>query len=661
MNAPSPKNLHELRSLLGLINYYGKFIPNLATILHPLNDLLKDSVPWEWSNGCEEALGLAKQALVSSEVLMHYDPALPLRLATDASQYGVGAVLSHIDKQGNERPIAYASRTLTKAERNYAQIEREGLAIIFGVKKFHQYVCGRKFQLLTDHKPLTAIFHPSKGISAHSAARLQRWAIFLTGYTYDIEYKPTKTNGNADALSRLPLGTNETPEEDDVISLFQLGQVEQMPIDSRQVKMETEKDRVLSQILHYSKQGWPNIMSPQLKPYYHRRNEIVCEGNILLWGIRVIIPDRLQKQVLQMGHHGINRMKALARSYCWWPGIDTMIENMSKSCVACREAAPTPVVAPLHPWIWPSRPWQRIHADFAGPIDGKMYLLIVDAHSKWPEIIEMSSTTAQKTVNVFCSVFARFGLPELLVTDNGPQFVADEFYNFLKRNGIRHIRSAPYNPASNGQVERLVQTFKKALVKGKKDGMSHHHILTNFLMKYRTTPHSTTGVPPCELMFKRSLRTVLDLLKPSIDKEVVKSQAKQKQYCDKKSRVRNVEVGQMVLVRDYRNKNRKWVKGVVKQKLGNVMFLVEVGGHVWKRHINQMHIVNEDLEYDHPPYSDNEVRNEASGGNPIREPESNTILPPNLDTSNVHTSNVRRYPQRHREPPARFCDEQLYM
>ena len=170
--APAPRNVTELCAFLGLLNYYGKFIPNLSTMIHPLNALLGQGRKWNWTQECANAFKAAKQSLTSDSVLVHYDPQLPLRLAGDASCYGIGAVLSHQYPDGSERPIAYASRTLLPSEKNYAQIEREALSLVFGIQKFHQFIYGRSFTLATDHKPLTTILGGRKGIPAIAAARM---------------------------------------------------------------------------------------------------------------------------------------------------------------------------------------------------------------------------------------------------------------------------------------------------------------------------------------------------------------------------------------------------------------------------------------------------------------------------------------------------------
>ena len=201
---------------------------------------------------------------------------------------------------------------------------------------------------------------------------MQRWALILSVYTYTIEYKSTQVHGNADALSRLPLEGESAIDQDSVVSnLFNLAQIDQLPVDSVQIQSVTSKDIVLSKVLQYCREGWPSTISDSLKPYANRANELSIECGVFMWGVRVIVPSNLQRKVLDMlheSHPGINKMKLLARSYCWWPGIDQDILKLTKSCTACLSVAPTPAVSSLHPWLWPSKPWQRIHVDFAGPL-----------------------------------------------------------------------------------------------------------------------------------------------------------------------------------------------------------------------------------------------------------------------------------------------------
>ena len=175
--------------------------------------------------------------------------------------------------------------------------------------------------------------------------------------------------------------------------------------------------------------------------------------------------------------------------------------------------------------MWPKSPWQRVHLDFAGPFQGHMFLVAVDAHSKWPEVAIMKSTTSAKTIEVLRTMFSAHGLPEQIVTDNGPQFVSEDFEAFLKQNGIKHIRTAPYHPSSNGLAERFVQSLKLALKASLNSGMSLTQRLSNYLLTYRTTPHATTGVSPCSLFLHRHIRTRLDLLHPDAKAHVTRKQA----------------------------------------------------------------------------------------------------------------------------------------
>ncbi|CAD5206231.1 unnamed protein product [Bursaphelenchus okinawaensis] len=243
---PAPRNIKEL-SVLGMIQYYTKFVKGLSSVAAPLNKLRKKACQWEWGSEQQFAFQELKKLLTSSEVLVHYNPQLPVRLSTDASDYGIGAQLEHIFPNGNIKVIGYASRTLTPAERNYSQIEKEGLGIIYGVTKFNQYLYGRRFTLLTDHQPLVRIFGPKMGLPTVAARRLQRWATFLMSYSFDIEYVPTDKFGNADGLSRLP-NPDEKPDratkvEDLTVNAVQ--DVIQYPIGLGQVRKATEKDKIM--------------------------------------------------------------------------------------------------------------------------------------------------------------------------------------------------------------------------------------------------------------------------------------------------------------------------------------------------------------------------------------------------------------------------------
>ena len=251
-DAPHPQNVQKLRSFLGLLHYYGKFLPNLATLLHPLNALLKTGSKWLWSAACSDAFKAAKKLLVTAPVLAHYNPSLPIRLAADASAYGIGAVISHVFKDSSERPVAFTSRTLSPTERNYAQIEKEALSSIYGIQKFHQYLYGHPFVLVTDHRPLLSILGPKKGIPPLAAARMQRWALLLSAYNYSIEFRSTAAHANADGLSRLPLGTRHPASTD---SIFTIGQIQALPVAAEKVATATRQDLVLSRVLNFVREG----------------------------------------------------------------------------------------------------------------------------------------------------------------------------------------------------------------------------------------------------------------------------------------------------------------------------------------------------------------------------------------------------------------------
>ena len=497
-------------------------------------------------------------------------------------------VLSH-QINGHFRPVAFASCTLTQAQQNYSQLEKEAFSIIFGLKRFRQYLCGRSFTILTDHRPLLSLFGPNNPVAVHAAARLRRWALILASYDNKIEYRNTTAHADADSMSRLPLPQTWSPKCENVECYFLETEVV-TNVTCQMIKKETQVDPILSQVYDFITMGWPNVVDPSLAPFKNKQNELSTLQGCILWGTRVVVPSVLQERVLQElhdTHPGMCRMKALARSFVWWPSIDSDIEKTVSSCHTCQSMRSAPPTAQIHPWIFPTRPWSRVHVDFAGPVGGNTYLVIVDAYSKFPEVVKMKNTTGNTTVTVLRDIFSRYGLPEILVSDNGPQFTSKEFEQFCTKNGIKHRTSAAYKPSTNGQAERVVQILKQAIKQAQTTKSDVASVIAHYLLVYRNTPHSTTGEPPSVLLMGRRLRTRLGLLKPSVEKHVEERQFSSmvrrtatrgfRQFCE----------GDRVLTRNY-GRGDKWLTGVVSSVLGSHHYLIEVSGNLWKRHIDQL-------------------------------------------------------------------------
>ena len=590
--APAPTNVTQLRAYLGLLNFYCRFLPKASTMLEPLNRLLRSHVKWSWGKTEQDAFSASKKALLDSPALVHFDPKLPLVMVADSSSYGIGAVLCHLI-EGIERPICFASRSLTTTERNYAQIEKEALALVFGLRKFHYYLWGQpKFTMITDHKPLLGLFSASKPISAQSSSRIQRWALFLQAYSFDLYHRSGALLGTADALSRLPLkcSTDATPVPAEWKSLVCF--LDNSPVTSIDIRNQSRIDPIISKVIKFTENGWPShtLAEPDLAPYSRKREELSLQYGCLLWGARIIIPPKLRNSIIEelhSGHAGSTRMKELARSYLWWPNLDKDLEEVSHSCPSCLALRSTPGKAELHPWEWPTQPWHRIHVDYAGPVNSNYFLIIVDAHSKWVEVYPTKGPTTKDTVQCLNHTFATFGLPVSIVSDNGPCFTSSDFRDFCQNRGIKHITTAVYKPSTNGLAERMVQSFKRSLRSSTTDVKL---TVDKFVFNYRMTPHSTTGVSPAELMFGRKLRSRLDLLWPTeqVARRVAEKQATQKEnYCKYPRKVSFTPTAP-ILVRNY-SSGAKWIPATIREQTGPLSYKCELPtGGLIKRHQDQI-------------------------------------------------------------------------
>lgn len=362
--APVPKNLTQLKSYLEMINYYSKFLPNLSSELHVLYELTKKGKKFVWSDECDRVFQKSKGLLIGDQVLTLYDPDKPIVISCDASPYGIGAVLSH--EIGNvEKPIMFASSILTSSERNYAQLHREGLAVVWSVKKFHKYIYGKKVIIYSDHEPLKSIFSQTKGCPAVAAARVQRWQVLLSMDDVELRYRRASKMRNADALSRLPLDESTGMEE---FSVHSFSLTEEIPLDQGEIARETEKDESLREVYRMVQVGWSKDVDDKFRMYYLKSESLSIEDGCLFYGERIVIPKSLQQRVLALvhdGHVGVVRMKSLARRYVYWLNVDRDIEEFVRYCepCQCQQSRGSGIVTER--WPESNCPFERIHVDFS--------------------------------------------------------------------------------------------------------------------------------------------------------------------------------------------------------------------------------------------------------------------------------------------------------
>ena len=388
-----------------------------------------------------------------------------------------------------------------------------------------------------------------------AANRLQRWAITLSAYEYDLEYVKGKHNLLADPLSRLPLHTMNvsTNEQAGYNGALLNIRIRELPISKKELQRLTRQDALLSRVILFMERGWPNdqnIIPPKCTTFYEKKDSLSFE-NILLWQGRIVIPKQLCDAVLATlhdGYPGIWAMRALARFYVWWPNVDEEVETYVKKCSSCQQNRPREPESLLFAWNAPSEPWSRIHVDYAGPFEGKYWLVVIDAFSKWLEIKPMQDFTATVTVKALWETFCRFGLPRVIVSDNGPQFIASEFKDFCTANNITHIHATPYHPKTNGLAERAVRTFKECFSATKVHREDLDLTLQRFLISYRNTPHKSTGRSPAEFLLSRRIRTKLDLLKPNVNLYMDTASTQQKVYHDSRAKFSSYSVGDLVWV-----------------------------------------------------------------------------------------------------------------
>ena len=526
---PTPLNKQELQQFLGFVNYYRRFVKDCAQISRPLYQLTERNRPFNWTIQCQESFEALRRALVSAPVLVFPDCCKAFILDTDASNQGVGAVLSQ-EHNGEEHVVAYASRSLTKAERRYSVTRKELLAVVTFLNHFRPYLLGRQFKLRTDHGSLVWIrnFKEPEG-------QLARWLEQLEEFDFEIVHRRGKLHNNADALSRLPCDQDVDALVDQMVATTFLSSTYTFQ-DLRNQQLE---DSLVGPFLRAKEAGnlptsahggpkWRKMI--QLWDQLLVKDGILCRLFENVAGTnavaQLIVPDSLKKEILHGvhedvggGHFGVEKTVAKLKERFYWPGHFNDVQSWCATCSKCiaRKTTPPHGRAPLQP-VKVQYPMEMIAVDIMGPFPqnehGNCYILVAeDYFTKWLEAWAIpnqeAKTVACKLLN---EMFYRFSLPDRLHSDQGRQFESKIIEQLCKLLQIQKTRTTPYHPQGDGLVERANRTILSMLatvVENHKDWESH---LRATCMAYNTSIQSTTGYSPFFLMFGRKARIPVDLL-----------------------------------------------------------------------------------------------------------------------------------------------------
>ena len=448
-------------------------------------------------------------------MLAFYDVNKPTIVCTDASGQGLGAVLMQCHNE-EWKPVAYASRTLTKTEKGYAPIEQECLACTWACEKFSRYLVGlERFELKTDHKPLIPLINTRDMDLA--PLRCQRLLLRLMRFNVVATHVPGKEQTVADTLSRQPLVYETEPETEEEVKAYVHGVMSCVPIRDPlllRIRQATAKDEILQKVMDFMFSGWPSSLENNLDllQLFHLRQELTIIDGLLVRGTRIVIPSSLREEIislLHVGHQGVTKCRERASQSVWWPRISSDISDCVKYCKHCQEQRSSQRKEPLKPTPLPEYPWQKVGCDLC-EVKRNTYLVIVDYYSRFIEIAHMKSTTSHAIIYKMQDIFARWGIPEVVLSDNGPQFSSREFANFANSYKFRHDTSSPHFPASNGEAERAVQTAKKMIAC--EDPFAA-------LLSYRTTPIPSIGFSPVQLLLGRQIRTTVPTLTSSFKAE----------------------------------------------------------------------------------------------------------------------------------------------
>ena len=606
----TPTNVRAVREFLGIAGYYRRFIHQFAKIAAPLHLLTRQDTPFVWSPDCEASFCQLKEKLVTSPVLVYPNFSGPFILSTDASAAGLGAVLEQQGEDGALHPVAYASRTISKHERNYCITELEALGVVWAVRHFRAYLLGHHCTVYTDHSPVKAML-----TAKHPSGRLARWSLTLAEFDLEILYRPGKQNSHADALSRSPMPLQEgtiqqlleTPDASSAPVLSQVNQDEAPSESCRAIEALQREDPDLQPLVHFLESGELPADEKLAKRLVLRGPQFSLVDGVLYFidarlghRQRLVVPKAYQQTLMAeihsgacSGHFAAKSLYATLSRLYWWDGMHSDVHHFCRQCLTCasydgsgRRSRP-----PLQP-IPVGGPFQRLGVDILEmPLtaQGNRYIVVfIDYLTKWAEACAIPDQTSETIARLLVdNVVCRHGVPEELLSDRGPNLLSSLIHDVCDLLGMHKINTTAYHPQCDGLVENLNKTLRAMIAKHTRDfGVEWDQYLQHLLFAYRSKPHATTGESPFYLIYGRDPRlpTATALSHPSnpyqvdledyrtelttglseawttAQQQVKAAQAKQKYQYDKRSKESKYQPGDRVMVlmpQEQTGKNRK--------------------------------------------------------------------------------------------------------